>query len=199
MAVVEWGKIEKTGQGGGGIFLKLSEGKHKVRLVGKAFEYTKHWDPINVSCPGKDGGCPICNRDGDNVARTRYAINILDRDDDNKIKILDAGPQVFTAFRDYWESAKVDPGGKDGPDLIVKVEVPGGDVRRKKYSVIPLQPAPFTEEERAMIKEKELHDLGKIFGHKSVEDINEMLSGKPQGAESSGGGGTEISDKDLEW
>lgn len=206
MAMVDWGKIEKRSSPTGGNFLKLTEGKHRIRLVGKAFEYVKHWDPINVSCNGKEGGCPLCLSGNEkDVARKRYAINILHRDDSNKLKILDAGPQVFTAFRDYFESTQIDPGGKEGPDLVIKVEVPGGDQRRKKYSIIPLNKAEFTKEEVAMIKEKGLHDLTKIFGPKSSDEIKKMMSGAPAGGSSGGSaassesGGAELSDNDLKW
>ena len=191
MAVVSWDKIQKTkGGGGAGIFLKLTDGKHKVRLIGKAYEYRKHWEPIPVSCPGKSGGCPICLADAKNEARVRYAINILDRDDGNKLKILDAGPQIFTSFRDYFDSTQIDPGGKEGPDMIIKVEVPSGDPRRKKYSVIPLNSQKLTEDEVKILKEKGLHDLDKIFGPKTSQEITELLksggsSKEPDKSESS--------------
>ena len=176
MAQVDWGDIEKgRGAGGNSKFLKMPEGQHQVRLVGKAFMYYKHWDPILAVCPGKDGGCPMCN--SGTLARMRYAVNAIDRRD-GQLKILDAGTQLFEDFRVYFDTTKIDPGSKEGPDFIVKVEVPGGDKRRTKYKAIALQPTPFTEQEAAQIREKGLFKLGEIFEPKSIQEIQAMMSGQ---------------------
>lgn len=203
MAVVSWESIEK-GNKGGGIFLRLQEGRYKVRIVGRAFEYFSHFEPIRVSCCGKEGNCPICLSGKE--ASKRYAVNVIDRAD-GKLKVLNAGKAIFGQLREYFEASKIDPGGKEGPDIMIKVEVPDGDKRRTKYTLVMLNSAPFTEDEKKFIKEKGLHGLDKLFTPKSAEEIASILKGetpataddKPASNKDATKTGVEISDNDLKW
>ena len=187
MANIDWGKIEAP-KSGGGKFLKLDNGKHKVRLIGKPYLHFKHWEPIPANCGGLESGCPICARAVETknksyYPRQRYAINCIDRDDNNALKILDAGSTIFSTFRTYGEQTKIDPSGKDGPDFIIVVDVPGSDVRHTKYQVIPLANVPFTDAEKKRLNEG-LHNLEDTFKVDSNEEITNRLSGdkKPEAA-----------------
>jgi hypothetical protein len=153
---VTWDTQNDRPKGSNG-FLKLEHGnKYRVRLVSNAVQYFQHWDPVICRSPGADA-------EGKTVdplmlmgyaPKKRYAIWVIHRDDENKLKIMDFPPTLFDQFVDWKSTFNNDnPGGSTGPDWIIKVERPGNDPKRTKYKANYLDRTPFTEEELKRFKE----------------------------------------------
>lgn len=189
MAYIKWSKIEKresgnSGGGDGGIFLKFKEGKFRVRCVGEPFFYEQIFIPKKVT--GTDRDIPVISpgKDEDPLVRLGYspservAVNVLDRKDENKLKIMRVGPSVFNHIVNYCEETGVEPGDpKQGPDILITVEDPGGNPRQRKYTVTFLPPTPLKKTEAKKIKDDGgLHDLEKYFKSTPVEEIEELIA-----------------------
>ena len=188
----DWESGGTSGSGGsdGGLFLKLKAGnKYRIRLVGnKPFSYLQYWEPVVCRSPGvgADGTpiCPILQANPDNRPKDRYATWVLDRDDGNKLKVMDFPPSLYNYFRDWAANTGKNPGGKDGFDWIVTVKKESSFT---KYAGTPLEPTPFTPEELSMIKKEKLGErLADLRRDNTPEEIREMLDKKMGGGSSSG-------------
>jgi len=186
---VGWGEVGvrpgKNGSGDGDKktlpYLKLEEGSkpYRIRLVHKPYRFFSHFDVIRAISPGLDND--VCWQAG-NSPRERYAILVLDRNDENKLKILEAGPAVFNEFKAYFELSGKDPGAVDGPDWLVQVKIPVTvkdgrsfkDKRKTKYHVMKDEKSSFTEEEKQYIKDNWV-ELSKMKSPTSPEMIKEMF------------------------
>jgi hypothetical protein len=142
----------------GSQFLKLQAGnKYKLRLVGKAIKYLQHWDPFACRSPGVDAATgqvldPLMQLGYE--PKPRFAIWVLDREDGDRIKVMDFPGSLFDAFKEWKQAHNEEPGGMKGCDWQIKVTPgPGGDKRKTKYSAMHLDRAPFTEDETKRIKE----------------------------------------------
>jgi len=178
MPKVDWSSVGSDKKSGNGesSFLRLKEGKYRIRLLGNPHQFFQHFDPAAVICEGSPDKCPICK--SGNSPKMRYATNVIDRAD-QKIKILTGGPQIFEVFKEYAVEVG-DPGKKDGPDFSIKVEVPGGNKLATKYKTSTLDKKPLTQEEIAMInkdgeKGAGLHNLDEILKAKTGSEISEIL------------------------
>jgi len=192
MPTVDWsviGSQSKRNGNGESSFLRLQEGKYRVRLLGKPFQFWQHFEPAAVICEGSAESCPICKTG--NLPKLRYAVNCIDRAD-GKIKILTGGSQIFDVFKEY--STEVgDPGKKEGPDFSIKVEVPGGNKRQTKYKTSTLDKNTITEDEKKLIDGGSgLHKLEEILKAKTAEEIVAVLEKKDGG----GSGGSDDIDLD---
>lgn len=138
-------------------YLDMSKpGKYKVRLVGPYIKCRKHFKPYRATVQDTDKDSDPAWKAGW-VPSKRYAINVLDRLDGNKLKILEKGPSVFKFFYTYKVDCNNDPSGKEGPDFMITVSVPMLDGQPNKlkteYTVTHLDKAPFTKEDMKMICE----------------------------------------------
>lgn len=200
---VGWGNVGSTKrkvQDGDKRFLehvKLEEGTpRRLRLVAKPYKFWRHYDPIMAISPGFEQD--VCWQAG-HRPRERYAILVLDRTDENKLKILEGGPAIFNEFKSYFELTQgKDPGGKDGPDWLIKVEIPSRmkdgrpvkDKRQTKYHVMRDEKAPFTKEEEAHIRENwvELKDMKKPHTPEIIAEMFEDAKRRGDGDPLPGGG-----------
>lgn len=181
---VSWDETSDRGKGqGGGQFLKLEAGKkYKIRLVSRAVQYFQHWEPVICRSPGID---PKTGQTLDPLMlagyspKKRYAIWVIDREDGNKLKVMDFPPTLFDQFADWRANFNEDPGGPSGPDWIIKLEVPGTDRRRTKYKASYLDKVPFTAEELALIKEGNLKaKLADLRKENTPEEIRQLMASK---------------------
>lgn len=177
---------DKGNKGQGGQFLKLEAGKkYKVRLVSKAVRYFQHWDPVICRSPGVDEKTgqtqdPLMLQGY--TPKARYAIWVFDREDQNKLKVMDFPPTLFDQFADWRANFNEDPGGLNGPDWIIKLEIPGTDRRRTKYKASYLDKVAFTEAELALLKESDLKGkLAELRKENTPEEIRQLLSAKQGG------------------
>lgn len=179
---VGWDEQDKK-QGQGGQFLKLEAGKkYKVRLVSNAVQYFQHWEPVICRSPGTD---PKTNQTIDPLMlmnytpKKRYAIWVFDREDQNKLKVMDFPPTLYEQFAEWKANFNENPGGPNGPDWSIKLEVPGTDRRRTKYKATHLDKTPFTEDELKLIKEGNLKEkLTELRKENTPDEIRTMLAAK---------------------
>lgn len=187
---VGWEEVdssERSQSQSGGLFFTPQVGKKNViRLVGKPHRFMRHWNFNKEVClkesPNDDTYCPMCEVD-DRAPSLRYIIFVLDKgdlDENNvpKLKLYEAGPSVFKHFKTYMEMREVDPGGKDGPDFVIRKNVDNpGNPLSTTYDVLALDKAPFSEAEIKLIKEKIKEiDITKFYRRKSVEELQEIVS-----------------------
>jgi hypothetical protein len=168
--------------GGGGQFLKLQGGNtYTIRLVGKPIRYMQHWEPVICRSPGVDEKTkqvidPLMIQGYQ--PKPRYAIWVFHREDGNKFKVMDYPGVLQDQFKDWACTNNVDPGREQGPDWVIKLEVPGGDKRRTRYKSTPKQAAaPFTDEEMKLLKESKFHDkLIELRKPNTPDEIRAMMS-----------------------
>ena len=171
----------------GGVFLKLEEGKkYKVRLVGKAIVYWMHWKGDN--CPFT---CisPYIDADGKTLdplmlaglsPSSRYAIWVLNRDEGNKLQVMDFPQGVCDRFKAWKSNFNDEPGGGNGPDWIIEKKKTGPSAKNVKWVADYLDRTPFTPAEIASIKSPESGDLKKrlvdYYPPASPEKIKAMMA-----------------------
>jgi len=188
MAYIKWSKVEKRENSnkkldGDGIFMKFKEGKFRVRCLGEPYEFYQVFIPKKFTKTERD--VPVTTPDDDDNPLVKLgfnptkklAINVLDRKDENKLKIMRIGPAVYNHIANYFEETGTDPcDKKDGPDILISVEDPGGQARQRKYTVTFLQPTKITKEEaKAIVDAGGLHDLAKHFKASTTEEIEELI------------------------
>lgn len=182
-----------------GLFLRLEDGvKYRLRLVSKAVEYHQHWSPIICRSPGFDEK----NQPIDPLIQMgyepqrRFAIWVLNRDNDNMLQIIDFPLSLLEKFMDWKNSFSEDPGGVAGPDFIVLVEKKPGKGKfknSKEYRATAGPQTKFTEEELARIRqgitvgERQL-SLKEALEHYRADDTPEAIREKL--AEKMAAGGT---------
>jgi hypothetical protein len=118
----------------------------------------------------------------------RYAAYVIDRNDGNKIKILEAPQSVFRPIGSTFESTGKNPGSKNGgSDFQVKVTGVGLNT---KYDVAWAGSTPMTPEEVDALKEAldgDMKKLQKLYKVDTPEQIEAKLFG---GSDDSGSGGS---------
>jgi len=170
------------GGGGGGQFLKLQGGNtYTIRLVGKPIRYMQHWEPVICRSPGVDEKTkqvidPLMVQGYQ--PKPRYAIWVFHREDGNKFKVMDYPGILMDKFKEWAVTNNVDPGREQGPDWVVKLEVPGGDKRRTRYhATAKMNSTPFTAEEMEILKAEKFHDKLVDFRKPNTPDeIRAMLA-----------------------
>lgn len=177
---VPWDQQPRGSSGTGNTqFLKLEPNKkYKVRLVSKPLVFFQHWDPIAVRSPqpGDDGKIidPLMLMGFE--PKRRYSIWVIDRED-GKLKIMDFPPTLYEKFVDWKTECNDDPGGPNGPDWVIRLEVPGNDKRRTKYNATALDRKPFTKEENEAIANGNLNEkLADLRRDHSPDEIRQKLS-----------------------
>ncbi len=181
--IVDWKEVDPrhagSGEGSQVIFKKLESGKsHRIRPVHKPMEIYKYYvsgekrtRSAIVEDPEK---CSVRENHPDLKPSLRYAINVIDRDD-QQLKVMEGPPTVFRAFRKWFEATGKTPGGEKGGDWVIDVE---GKGLKTRYTCQFVEPVPFTDEELKTIdKGKGLWELPKIYAPHSPETIERMLYG----------------------
>lgn len=169
MAELDWGSVKSGNSGENAPFLKLQQGINQVRVVGRPFQVDIHWERgldgqnKKVICPG--AGCPICK--AGHVPMSRYQVLVIDRTD-GKVKILEGGPRIFSAIKDY--AMDPDYGDPTKYDLKIKKE---GSGRETKYTVLaaPTKSDLKPEEIELVNNSKTLTEINKP---KSIDEILSM-------------------------
>lgn len=168
---LEWDNVSSGGNKEQTPFLKLQQGDNRIRVVGKPVIVDIHWESTiddpgkkkKVICPGP--GCPLCKIG--HAPQARYQVLVIDRTD-NEVKILEGGPSIFGAIRNY--AMDKDYGDPTKYDLKIKKE---GTGRETKYTVLasPKQTELTPEELEKIEKAGSLLELNKP---KSIEEIYQM-------------------------
>lgn len=186
---VDWTDVEVredrkgSGNNANSIFMRFSPGKFRVRPIGQPYFYLQTFIPKKLTGAAKD--IPIVSPGPNNDPliklginpTQRGALNVIHRDDGNRLKIMRFGSSVYKHIRTYAIDCGVDPADlKEGVDFSITVEDPGGNPRNRQYTVTALNNTPITKEEYAKIKEDGgIHDLEKYFKPTPIEEINEII------------------------
>jgi len=186
---VQWGSVSQ-GSGNAG-FLKLDKGNYKIRPVFGLVKFYKyfHRDPQNklrIATVKSNKNRPEMDRHPElKKPALRYASLVIDRLDDNKIKIVEAPQTVFSPMGDRFDATQIDPGGVEtGGDWQIKVT---GDGLNRKYSAVYINDTPLTKDEKKAIAEfLGKNDDGKlnksklkdIYEFDTDEEVEEKLFGE---------------------
>lgn len=193
-------------------WLKVN-GDEKIRPIGHAMEIIK----LFVDVGGQTRSCVVAGSDKESAvaqiservgedsvsARSRFVMNVIHREDQH-VKIMEGGMQIFGTFGKWNNSMNIHPGSKDGYNWEISCETTGPDKRNKKYTAIPLDPAPLTEDEKTMIREKKkLYTLEEVYKPTPLDEVMDRIFGErkkgpapeaaPQAETKSDGGG------DFDW
>ena len=180
MSLVDWTSQSSKGGDFTSKFLKLESNKtYRIRPVHKPIMMWKYF----VEKPGGGFGqaitedpdsCIITTKYGE-TARQRFAVNVIDRSD-GQLKILEGPISILRQIGTWAQETDIDPGSNDGGEFAIKVECPGNDKRRTRYVVQYIKPAPFSDEEKAMIKEN-IVKLESMYKSVSQDEIENTLYG----------------------
>jgi hypothetical protein len=164
-------------------------GQYRVRLCGNYVKFYRWWSPFTTRIITH-----LSWKDQDPAwkagfwPRKTFAIHVIDRSDTDdahptgKLKILEKGNSIFSAFADYRKVNDINPAGKDGPDFVIEVTWPDGNKRQAKYKVTAVaKPSPWSADEVAMIKEEHV-PLKEIYKTTPLETIIEEWEELPDSA-----------------
>jgi len=112
-------------------------------------------------------------------AQERRAFLAFDRNDANKLKIVDLPASAMEPFKHFKRLAKVEPGSAAGVEIKLSVICPNGKKDRDTtYEIEFGDPVPFTTEERKFWDEnKKDYNLEEIFAANTPEEIEKRLFG----------------------
>ena len=202
MASIEWDDIEQPkkgfgsgkktgGAGGSGKFMRLEPNStNRVRPVLKPIRFHKYFNrhdgTLRSAITEDEATCTVRAKYPELRAQKRYACLVFDRDDDNKLKILEGPATLFDHFKKFKKLAKQDPGSNNGGDFQIKVICPSGKKDRDTtYDVEFIETVPFTDEEKKFVLDnKESYDLDEIFKAQTPEEIERILFGDGQRGDS---------------
>jgi len=179
---VGWDEQGTQKKGGGGQFLKLEAGKkYRVRLVSNAVRYFQHWEPVICRSPGVDAKGVVLDplMQMNYTPKERYAIWVFDREDGNKLKVMDFPPTLYEQFSEWKVNFNDAPGGPNGPDWVIKLEVRGNDRRKTQYKASNLEKTTLTPEELELIKNGNLKEkLAELRKENTPEEIRNLIAAK---------------------
>ena len=170
-----WNTINKGNGGGSGgssnKFMKPVPGsKNRFRPIGDPVVFWRYYQSLPdgkfaSAITDDPENCPVAQNHSIQP-KQRAAINVIDRVD-GKLKIYEGPYSNFVDMKTIWEGEGGSPGGADGADFGILVEVPGGDKKKTKYKVMCYGASTVTPEEKQMIKDTgpdgKLYQLEKEF------------------------------------
>ena len=178
---MSWSAVAKesgsNGSGAGADFMKLENGDNRIRIVSAPARINAHWEKTvdgknkKVICSGHD--CPLCEKGERAVAR--YQIQVIDRAEPDKIKVLDCGKQVMNAISAY----TTDPDYGDPTEYDIKIKKEGSG-RDTHYSAVAVpRKVPLTAAEQEMVKNaRSLRELNKVPTRDEIFDMGlDILAG----------------------
>lgn len=190
---VDWSSMGGTKKSGGIEYVKFVSGQtEKIRPVGRAVRFLKFFvktpqgnRSVVIDQEFRDeASAKLSSHFGQDVApQMRYAINVIDRKD-QKVKILECGPQIFDHFGN-WSRANnnTSPGGTNAMDWAI---TPSGEGKNRKYVTTPVSPSVLTAEEVTRLTDgKEAYQLKEVYKSISMEDLIDKVSGGDSGPDRS--------------
>src|ERR1700722_4226020 len=143
------------------LFLRLDEGKNKIRLVTAPYQYLVHrykkeGDPgfgQKVQCSAAHGSCPLCAM-GDKAKR-RWLLGVIERKT-GTYKILDISFAVFGQIKKCSDNTE-DWRDPTKYDLNIVVDKNGGATGY--YSVQPIAKSPLSATDQDIKDKADLDDL----------------------------------------
>lgn len=176
MSFVDW---NYSSSGGKGNFLNLVSGnQYRVRPIGQPVIMHKYFrtdenGKTRTAITADPESCSVAQKHPDLKPTTRYGVYVIDRNDDNKVKVMEFPQSVFNAFGQWAQNMKIKPGGKEAFDWSINVTGAG---LKKRYNASALEKTPLTQEEISAYKEAvEQNPLDSVFAPDSDEEIEKKL------------------------
>jgi hypothetical protein len=164
-------------------YLWLKSGqKYKIRPVHKPVHIFKYFyrnskNELHTAICANPDTCPVAAEHTD-LAKpsSRYAIYVFDRNDDNKLKVMEGPKTVFLPFRERFQATDKDPGGSTtGGDWQINIT---GTGKNTKYSLIYIEDVPLTASEKSAVSElitEESSKLVNIYKPHTQEEMEKRL------------------------
>jgi len=170
----------KKNKGNGISFLRFESDKtYKVRPFATAVEFFKIFvgkgKPSLILDPDdKDEAAKLLTEHSGTEMRPSYrnAMFILDRNDNNRVKIMEGGSQIFEAFAAWNSGSGIKPGSGAAGDWQITVT---GDGLNRKYSAVYLGPCVFTDEEKKTISALKAADKLKMGNYLKETPLDKVI------------------------
>lgn len=203
-----WDNVRPPQKGGGkrqndglSLFMKLEPNPepYRVRLGCTPERFRKHrwafrslrqW-PISPATDPSERDLDVAWKEGGFVPPTKYAAFVFDRNNGNRLRILEEGPEVFVPIANHAQATKVNPAsstkGWDWLILVTETEDANGKKSRQYAVTIDTTkgPTPFTDDEtKALENPKFQRDQlkTKYFPKCTPEEIKDLWEQLPMSA-----------------
>jgi len=207
-----WDAVEPPAKGGGGrktdgisLFMKLEprEDPYHFRLACTPIVFRKHrwafkslhqW-PISPATDKSQKDLDIAWNEGDFMPVERYAALVFDRDNENRLRIIEEGRDIFGPIYNQGKVSKINPASPNkGWDWIAIVSeekriINGKECKCRKYSVSidtsKNGPTPMTEEELQMLENPKFQReelSNRYFAKSTPEEIRDLWEQLPASA-----------------
>jgi hypothetical protein len=206
---VDWGQLNKKasspgggrksgGGGGSGVqYMKwVADQNYNIRILGGSLQFYKFFvrgsDGVRTAqvrvADGQTAEQYIQAQTGKELrGQMRFAVNVIDRDDGDTIKVME-GPYAlfkqFAAWADLPNNQGKDPGGMDASDWRISVI---GEFKNREYTAMPTGDTPLTAEYAQKVRDDELfYDLPKLYKPVAPEELHDRLFGERENKNDSG-------------
>lgn len=199
----DWDRVQPPQKGGGkrqssdlSLFMKLMPrpgNPYRFRLACTPIQFLKHswafrslrqW-PISPAKDIKERDLDVAWSKGKFQPRPRYAAFVFDRENNNRIRIIEEGGDVFGPIGNHAHLTKTNPASKDkGLDWIVEVTE---DADKKRTYMVTMDIAkgstPLTAEELAVLENPKFQRSeleNRYFKKSTPEEIKDLLEQLPE-------------------
>ena len=195
-----WGKtaVEKAQTKTSNSFMKLVKGENRVRFLGVPAFINILWHDKKKYIVPESYRVRLESMGYDVVPNV--ALKVIDRKESEiQLKIIEKKPSVFLPVFDYSAETGEGQGSiKDGQDWKIKVDYPGSDVRKTKYTFMPVGKTPLTKAEISFLQENKI-DFDKMYNEeKAIERLSELIESENLESENLDSDNEETSTEDVE-
>lgn len=159
--IVSWRSLVSTGDVPPLRSMRFNRGcTHRIRFIGSPVKFYKYYLNGRSAICGDPATCPVAKK-YDIVPATRFAMNVLDRDEPDprqRLKILEKGTDFVTAVAAWSQQKKHDFAGERGNDFEVRV----AETKAFKFSLRLCEETAFTGEEKIYLA-REVVDLLRVY------------------------------------
>ena len=178
---VQWNEVPNRG-GGQAEFLALKSGNtYKIRPLFKPLNFYKYFHKVDGKLRTAIVSEEIVSQLSAmhpelNKPANRYAMYVLDRNDDNKVKIMEFSVSVFKNFSNRFQLTGEEPGSnKNGSDWAIKVSGSGFST---VYETTFIKNTPLTNDEVEAVKTElggDMEKLATIFKFLDLKSAEKKL------------------------
>ncbi len=182
------------------LFMKLPDGEHKIRLIGKSPQKINvAWIPNPYKkdekvAKGKESKIKVIVPDAyidrlkslNIIPRENFAMLCFDRKDTvegiTRLKIIEKGPVLFRTFKSWAKAHAGDDGSfvspgdlSKGPDWYIEAIVPD-NILETSYNLTPLDAKPISKAEAELLKRVPSEHLDKPLGERGPINLAEYYA-----------------------
>jgi hypothetical protein len=175
---VDWNEGDVGGGGGNRAsdFMKLKEGKSRVRVLGNPVQFYVHWietpdgQKRKINSPISDPKLVKQLVDNGFKRQARWIVKVLDRSDGG-VKLLEVSSQIFNGIKTLVQDEEWGP--VTSYDVIIKRGSPG---QQPLYQVTPCPKSPLDVEAKSALQAfNDRVDLTKLTQPAEPEKVREEL------------------------